>query len=463
MSRKVLLISLLVVLVATLVVASADAQGPISTLPKAPTTNVGTAFTYQGQLKKNGVPVSSSCNVSFKLYSDAGGANLVAGPVNGSPNPVTVANGMFTVQVDFGVNAFTGGARWLATAVQCTGDGGYNALSPLQPLTAVPYALGLAPGAVISGTLQNELTAFANTSVIGNPIALHGIAGQAANLFPIVPIAVWGESHAGNGVLASSDTGYGITAYSHSNSSNAVYANNDSGGDAIQGVATTGNGVYGITNNGSTKAAIYGENTGGGYGVIGLSSNIPIYAHNTGIGGSTAYLASPCCAADLYGDVNVNGNLTVSGSKSGFVVDFAKNADSRSLSAGDVVALIGSTSPLVGNIPVALVVKADSAYQTGVVGVVNEHITPGDHLGYDSQPIESGEYLSVVTLGMFRAIQVDASFGKIHAGDLLVASPHAGYAMKATDRVQAIGAIIGKAMGDLDSGVGTLPVLVTLQ
>ena len=72
----------------------------------------------------------------------------------------------------------------------------------------------------------------------------------------------------------------------------------------------------------------------------------------------------------------------------------------------------------------------------------------------------TGGYVSVVTLGAYKLVKVDASFGAIHAGDLLTTSSHAGYAMKVTDKVAAIGAIIGKALGNLDSGTGTVPVLV---
>jgi hypothetical protein len=35
--------------------------------------------------------------------------------------------------------------------------------------------------------------------------------------------------------------------------------------------------------------------------------------------------------------------------------------------------------------------------------------------------------------------------------------------MKATDKLQAFGAVIGKAMGDLTTGMGTIPVLDTLK
>jgi hypothetical protein len=81
----------------------------------------------------------------------------------------------------------------------------------------------------------------------------------------------------------------------------------------------------------------------------------------------------------------------------------------------------------------------------------------------DAISVGTGGYISVVTLGSYKTLKVDASFGAIHAGDLLTTSPHAGYAMKATDKVAAIGAIIGKALSDLDSGTGSIPVLVMLK
>jgi hypothetical protein len=58
---------------------------------------------------------------------------------------------------------------------------------------------------------------------------------------------------------------------------------------------------------------------------------------------------------------------------------------------------------------------------------------------------------------------VTAENGPIHRGDLLVTSAKAGYAMKGTDRNRMLGAVIGKAMGSLDSGSGVIEVLVTLQ
>ncbi len=59
--------------------------------------------------------------------------------------------------------------------------------------------------------------------------------------------------------------------------------------------------------------------------------------------------------------------------------------------------------------------------------------------------------------------RVSAENGPIQVGDLLVSSSTPGRAMKGTDRSRMLGAVIGKALGSLDSGTGTIMVLVTLQ
>jgi hypothetical protein len=59
--------------------------------------------------------------------------------------------------------------------------------------------------------------------------------------------------------------------------------------------------------------------------------------------------------------------------------------------------------------------------------------------------------------------KVDAGFSAIEVGDLLTTSPVEGHAMKATDQSRAFGAVIGKALGSLDTGCGLIPVLVSLQ
>jgi len=100
---------------------------------------MGSAFTYQGQLKEGGLPVTDSADFQFTLWDAAiGGAQVsLMAPVSG----VSVQNGLFTVQVDFGTAAFAGDARWIEIAVRSpAGSGSLVTLAPRQELTATPYA-----------------------------------------------------------------------------------------------------------------------------------------------------------------------------------------------------------------------------------------------------------------------------------------------------------------------------------
>ncbi len=98
---------------------------------------LGTAFTYQGQLAKDGQGVSGSCEMSFSLYSAASGGSPVGGPLS---QTVPVSGGLFTVKLDFGAAAFDGSPRWLGVSVRCAGDAAFTDL-PRQAITPAPYAI----------------------------------------------------------------------------------------------------------------------------------------------------------------------------------------------------------------------------------------------------------------------------------------------------------------------------------
>jgi hypothetical protein len=103
-------------------------------------TPVGTAFSYQGQLRQAGAPFDGLADFEFTLWDDASSSDpndLVAGPL--ALNDVDVDRGLFTIVLDFGQNVFTGQARWLEIVVNGT------TLTPRQELTPAPYALAL-PG-----------------------------------------------------------------------------------------------------------------------------------------------------------------------------------------------------------------------------------------------------------------------------------------------------------------------------
>ncbi len=182
-------------------------------------------------------------------------------------------------------------------------------------------------------------------------------------------------------------------------------------------------------------------------------------------------------AGDTTSDVYIANNLIVGGSKTGYVVDIMRNTGSTDLHPGEV-AVAGtddSSTAILGNIPVASVAQSSKPYDAGVLGVVDQRWIPGDPSApigsksssgyYDlhTTVIHPGEYMSVVTLGAYHGVKVDASNGPIHVGDLLTTSGTAGAAMKVTDKVAANGAIVGKALSSLASGSGTVTVMVTLK
>ncbi len=101
---------------------------------------MGKAFTYQGRLTDGGAPANGDYDFEFTLYDSLG--LQVGSAVNVHDH--SVESGLFTVQLDFGSDAFNGEARWLEVGVRPgtgTGADPYTYLSPRQELTPTPYAL----------------------------------------------------------------------------------------------------------------------------------------------------------------------------------------------------------------------------------------------------------------------------------------------------------------------------------
>ena len=83
-----------------------------------------TAFTYQGQLKDNGTNANGAYTMVFKLYDAVSAGTQIGGSITNSP---TLANGLFSVNLDFG-NVFNGSARWLDITI--TNGGVSQTLGP---------------------------------------------------------------------------------------------------------------------------------------------------------------------------------------------------------------------------------------------------------------------------------------------------------------------------------------------
>ena len=100
---------------------------------------MGTAFTYQGQLKDGGVPVTDSADFEFSVWDATTGGVQVGSTL--ALDDQDVVNGLFSVKLDFGAEIFTGDARWLKISVCSPAGGGqFSTLSPRQELTPSPYS-----------------------------------------------------------------------------------------------------------------------------------------------------------------------------------------------------------------------------------------------------------------------------------------------------------------------------------
>ncbi len=104
-------------------------------------------------------------------------------------------------------------------------------------------------------------------------------------------------------------------------------------------------------------------------------------------------------------------------------------------------------------------VKSVEAYSTSVSGIYSTK--PGT-VGRRQLTPMLAEEVPMAMMGIVPT-KVTAENGAIHPGDLLVTSSTPGYAMKGTDRNRMLGAVIGKALGSLDSGKGAIEVVVTFQ
>jgi len=98
-------------------------------------TPVGSAFTYQGYLKDDGAPASGTYYMQFRLYDAPSDGVLIVTYPEVETVPVTVQNGLFTVDVDFGFAPFSGDERYMEIEVNGV------TLSPRQELTPTPYGL----------------------------------------------------------------------------------------------------------------------------------------------------------------------------------------------------------------------------------------------------------------------------------------------------------------------------------
>jgi hypothetical protein len=446
---------------------------------------VAETISYQGVLlSAGGAPLTGTYSMRFALYDAAAAGSLIheTGLMN-----VSVSSGLFHVGLAVPQSAFDGRALWLQITVQG------EILSPRQEIRPAPYAMSLRPGARV----VNAATGTA-VRIESQDVALYGTGHN----YGVRGVSTSPTQGRGYGGYFESSTGIGV----HGESTAQITLQN-AYAPGVSGYSQNGVGIFGQA---ATAFGLYGTSAGNGvggvgraYGVYGVSSSPTqgsgyggYFASSTGIGvhgRSTAQLTlqnqfapgvsgysqrgaaiygqsgeAGSVAGYFAGNVIVTGNLHVSGNISGMSATetswtIARNGDDEPLTMGDLVVAAGVTAPLSGAVPVPLVRRADLAASTAVIGVVGAAHDPdeADQARLQADFIAPGDPLRLVTVGEIALLKVDAGYGAIHPGDLLVSSPTPGHAMRSED--PGVGTVIGKALDALPDGTGTIAVIITLQ
>jgi len=404
---------------------------------------VGIGTTTPGAtLTVNGIVQSTSGGFKFPDGSVLTSATMPT--VNGS----TTYNGTTTTQILYAVQNQVGTSGGFSASGVPSGVRG-DSTSPTGYAAGVfgSAASPLAPG--VAGV---------NTSTCSGPSSscvAYGVFGWS----PASPsgVGVWGQADvttSANNVgvygQAKGDDGTGVFGYASSttpfNSSTPYYPTGVYG----QSDNPAGNGVWG-----------YASSTSG--------STVGVYGQVASASGVAGFFEAPANGTILEGVVETSPTTYTKV----FHVDAAGNFHGNSFTGGgadfaEAVDAIGGGSKyepgdvmMVDETGTRRIALANGPYSTKVAGIYS---TKPAILGTE-HPMDDPRIANEVPLAIVGIVpcKVSAENGPIHPGDLLVSASIPGYAMKGTDRGRMLGAIVGKALGSLDKGTGTIEVLVSLH
>jgi hypothetical protein len=362
------------------------------------------------------------------------------------------------------MDLFTSGEpRWLGVRFHRTGV----AQPPRVHLTSVPYALKAVDADTLGGRPASAylLAADVPSGAVGAPPAnqvavanatavANGNAGYLARFID--------ATNLGNSAMFQNGTLVGVGTVSPVDSIHVSFddALGRFTGYAVQNrssAATAYSGMLFYDQNGALAQFQGFNNATHEYRINNIAANGSI---NFMIGGSSKLLI------DGAGNIGINaapganerlrvaGNVTVDGNIGAKYQDVAEWVETATpLEAGTVVIVDPSQTNRV--------VVAATAYDTRVAGAVSQQ--PGLVLG------ERGDSKEMVAQSGRVRVKVDAGYGAIRLGDLLVTSATAGHAMRSRPLrvgrqfLHRPGTVLGKALEALPSGKGEILVLLTLQ
>jgi hypothetical protein len=348
MSRKLYLLCVMALLSLLVGSSRAIAQEGSRSHPLALAAPMGTAFTYQGHLVEDGLPAEGTYDLRFILYDAALGGAQVGGILELSD--VSVSQGNFTVQLDFGAGIFNGQALWLEVGVRAGDSSGeYTLLSPRQALAAAPNAL-YSQSAPWSGLLGIP-TGFADgvdnntTYTAGTGLSLAGTVFSADTTY--LQSRVTGSCAANNSIRTINEDGTVVCEF-----------DNNSGGDI-----TSVNAGSGLSGGGTNGDVTLSANFGGS----GSASTVAHSDHDH-MGQTWTGVDNPLVISGTFSAADsaplVLGNTAVEGD--GLLVASASNNGVEVGSAYDGIHLDSVTQDGVEVVSAGYGLWVDSASSTGV-------------------------------------------------------------------------------------------------
>jgi hypothetical protein len=473
------------------IVSTAVAQGPDGDSPLGPAggPSLTDTFTYQGRLENDGQPANGNYDFTVEIWDgdDPWGSYVAPCDNHASLDDLSnfaVEDGVFTFHLicDWNSDVFTGDPRWIQVYVREAGSGEPYTTLPRQPITAVPYAWSLRPGAVISGTawghdFGDALVNIHNDATWYPALLVHSSTASAVN----------GWSPGGMAVVGSTDDGYAVAGWDygtaeargyggffHSNNGVGLYGRSfaqsyysNMYAPGVYGHSYYGTGVYGKTEctgwpcyggvfEGDDGLSARGTGTNGYGGLFTSDDYRGMYAR--GAGGWYAGYFDGWIRADGYDTLLASRTVVV-------------NGGDGTLEPGDVVAIAGVVESPSGE-PLLAVRRADASNSAAVVGVVVqamrvEMVEIEGVESLDVQPVEGsippGGYLAIVTSGLVTGVKVDAPPGSLEIGDWLGVSTAPGSDGMAAVAPRGSATMLGKVAGPVDAETGTVPVFVTLR
>ena len=235
----------------------------------------GTELSFQGRLLDAGAPANGNYDVTIRLYDDVVGGTEVG--LANTFSGLGIIDGLFTVELDFGADAFDNQDRWLEIEVDGT------PLAPRQAVTRTPYAIqtrgifvnedgqvgvgtddpdfplhiedgGINAGAIVAHSVNTFGGSFTSESISG-----YGVYGSA-NAPTGFTYGVYGRSN--------SDLGHGVFGY-------ATAPSGENYGGWFETESTGGRGVFGYAN--ATSGTNYGgrfeSDSSEGRGVFGRANS----------------------------------------------------------------------------------------------------------------------------------------------------------------------------------------------